>query len=219
MAAYNADRKKLSFFALKAKTSDTDPSPYFGLNTNDGNGWKITDKFNSIKGHLVGIAHSTYEYEGQTKNKMELRLQDDDGAMNVVGANFSYLVYSLLNSLASIEKPDLIDMRVYLAKAKVSEGKTGKQFPGIVIKNNNQDVKWKYQYDELPKAEEIEFKGKKIYDDEKVIAFWKDVIENQIKPKLRAPLDAAEHIEAQSETEGTPPPDVLAHTTPDDLPF
>lgn len=216
MGAYNAESKKTVFFALKAKTSDTDPTPFFGRVTKVNDQWVVTDKFNAISGRLVKIEHSTYEFEQQTKHKVQLHLMDADGTENILGANFSYIVYSLLNSLAACEDPlpvpENIDLRVYLGKAKVVDGKAGKQYPGISIKNNGLEIKWKWQWDNQPHPEVVEFKGKKIVDDENVINFWKNVIDNVIKPKLKSP-------EPQPEQAAESNPVFDGGAGKDDMPF
>lgn len=191
MGAHNSEHSQMNFYNLKAKTSDTDPSPFFGKNTKTGNGWEITEKYDSMNGNLAGIEHSTYEYEGETKHKCKLILKDADGTKNSVESNFNNLLYSLLNSLANCE-PGFIAMNLSLGKAKIIDGKEGKRYPSIWLKNNGEEVKWKYSADQLPRPEKIKAGSKTVLDDTKVIEFWKNVI-SEIKPKLK---DKAKTVEA-----------------------
>ena len=187
MGAHNSTQSQTSFFALKAKTSDSDPTAFFGKNSKVGGQWTITERFNSFNGNLIDIKHSTYEYEGQTKYKCELIMKDNDGTQNILSANYSNLLYSLLNSLASCE-PEYIEMNLSLGKAKVIDGKEGKRFPSIWLKNNGEEIKWKYEVADQPKADKVKVGGKIVSDDTKVIDFWTEVIDNEIKPKLKGQI-------------------------------
>lgn len=206
MGASNSEQSKTNFYALKAKTSDQDPAAYFGHNTKQGDSWAITEKFNTFSGHLTDIKHSTYQYEGETKNKVEFTLKDADGTTNILSANFSNLTYSLLNSLAGCN-PEKIEMNLSLGKAKVIDGKMGKQYPSIWVKNNGEEVKWKYEFAAIPKATDVKVGNKTVKDDTKVVEFWIKVI-NEIKPKLTA------IGEVKTESQGEP---ILSQN--DDLPF
>lgn len=170
---------------MKAKTSDSDPTPYIGKSTKTGDKkWEITEKFNSIDGKLIAIRHLTYENEKTEgiKNKIELKLQDEDGTINMLSSNFNNLAYGLINSLANCN-PDKIDISVWLGKARESDDK---KFPSIGLKNNGEIVKWKYTWDQQPHPEKVPFKGKTIIDDTEVIAFWINVIDLEIAPKLKS---------------------------------
>ena len=198
---------------MKAKTSDSDPTPYIGKSTKTGDKkWEITEKFNSIDGKLVAIRHLTYENEKTEgiKNKVELKLQDEDGTVNLLSSNFNNLAYGLLNSLANCN-PEKIDISVWLGKARESDGK---RFPSVGLKNNGAEVKWKYDWDKQPHPEKVPFKGKTIIDDTEVIAFWIKIIDTEIATKLTA-------WETQKET---PPATAVAEETgvpagESDLPF
>jgi len=199
MGAHNSEGSMTNFYTLKAKSSDTDPTAFFGKNTKINGTWGISEKFNSFNGNLVDIKHSTYEYEGQTKHKAELTFKDKDGTKNVLSANYSNLLYSLLNSLASCE-PEFIEMNLSLGKAKVIDGKAGKQFPSIWAKNNGEKIEWKYKFEDQPKGDKVKVGTQTVTDDSKVVEFWSKVIDTEIKPKLKAEAKNAEKQEATAET-------------------
>jgi len=221
MGAYNDERSNRAYYSLKAKTSDTDPTPYIGKSEKQGDSWSIAHKYNAIVGWLFDIKHGTYEYEGQVKNKVELFFTDHDEKQFVLSANFNSLTYSLLNSLASCHNPGpgWVDINVWLGKAKVTNGVAGKQYPSVALKNNGQKVKWAYLIDEIPKATKETYKGNVIIDDSAVIKFWVHVIDNDIKPRLKPftptlePLDEA--VDAASDVKLPP----AIGGGGDDLPF
>lgn len=183
MGAHNSENSKTNFYALKAKTSETDPTPFFGKNTKTGDGWKITETFNSFSGNLVKIEHSTYEHQGETKHKCKMTLKDGEET-NTIESNFNNLLYSLLNALASSESLGNILMTLFLGKAKIIDGKEGKRYPSIWVKNNGVDLKWKYNFEETPKPKKVKVGGKTVADDSEVVEFWKNVIVTEINPNL-----------------------------------
>jgi len=195
MGAHNSEQSKTNFYALKAKTSETDPTPFFGKNTKTGNGWEITEKFNSMDGNLIDIEHSSYEFEGETKHKCKLHLQDKDGTRNTIESNFNNLLYSLLNSLSSCD-PGFISMNLSLGKAKIVDGKEGKRYPSIWVKNNGKEIKWKYDATQTPRPEKVKVKTKTVVDDSKVIEFWikeiSDIKTNLGGKKNETPVNIAD---------------------------
>lgn len=190
MGAGNNTNSGATYLKLKAKTSDTDGTPYFGRNEKKGDSWEIVEKFSWVSGHLTEIKHDTYPYEGQTKHKVVMMLVDTDGTKTQVEANYNNLTYNILNSLASF-KPDYIRIEVWLGKAKITGGKAGKQYPSAAIKVEGMErIGWKYTYDQQPQPVKEVYKGNTITDDSKVIQFWTDVIEKEIAPNLKGNVPA-----------------------------
>lgn len=202
MGAKQSERAGITYLSLKAKTSDTDGTPFFGINEKVGELWTITKKFDAVDGHLTKISHSTYEYEGQTKYKVSMRLVDEDGTVTMLEGNFNNLSYSILNAIAGCDNPDLLDINLWLGKAKVdmNTGKEGKRYPSAKVKNNGADTKWKYEPSDLPRPIAEKFKGKTVMDDSDVIKFWCNVIDNEISPKLKdfTPTKAKEELPEKS---------------------
>lgn len=174
MGAKNSTNESVTYLKLRAKTSDTDPTPFFGKNEKKGDHYEMTEKFDAVDGNLVEITHESYDFEGEKKYKCKMKLRDEDGSTTILEANFNNLLYSILNALAGVT-PGLIDLRVYLGKGK--DG--GKQYPGVVTRNNGEQIKWKYDWNDLPKAEKIPIgtTGKTYLDDSNIIKFWQKEIE------------------------------------------
>lgn len=226
MGAKVNERKNINYYSMKAKTSDSDATPYIGKSTKVGDKWQVTEKFNAIDGHLTDIRHSTYKSpeSQEEKTKVELTLMDEDGTTNILGANFNNMTYAMLNLLASQEEIGKLDINIWLGKPDKA---TGKAWPSIAIKNaptGKQDweqCKWKYDYKDTPKADKVVVGKKTVTDDSKVVEFWTKVIDEQIKPKLKA-FTPAPQVAA-------PAPEAIAPATEaqagavvvpdDDLPF
>jgi len=170
------------YLSLKAKTSDTDGTPYFGKNEKINGEWTITERYNSVDGYLKNISHSTYEYQGETKHKCKMEFQDKDGSKTFVKSNFNNLLYGILNSFAGTQNFGLIDINVWLGKPR--EGQE-KGFPSSKVTNDGEKTDWGYDFKLLPKPEKVQFKGKTVTDDEQVVKFWTKAI-NEINEKIQA---------------------------------
>ena len=189
-----------TYLKLRAKTSETDGTPFFGKAEKKGDAWELTEKYSWVSGHLEEVKHETYTYEGETKDKVVMILVDPDGSKTHIEANYNSLTYSILNSLASFS-PREVRIEVWLGKAKVIDGKQGKQYPSAAVKVEGADrIGWKYTFNDIPKATEEVYKGKKIKDESNVIKFWTNVIEKEIAPKL-VPFEKGKVTEAAVNTE------------------
>ena len=186
MGAKMTEQSTATYLHLRAKTSETDPTPYFSKSEKINGNWETTQKFPAVDGHLCSIEHGEFEWEGQKKHKCKMKLADPDGSVTYVESNYNNLLYSILNSLASCN-PELIDISVYLGKAKVDNGREGKRYPSAGVLNNGERIGWKYPYDQIPQPQIETYKGKKVTDDSNVIEFWTNVI-SEIAGKLKSPL-------------------------------
>ena len=212
MGAKNSNRN-FNFFSLKAKTGDNDNTPYFGKSEKVGGKYEIADTFDTMEGKLAGIKHGTYEYEGQTKHKVEFKFVDDDGTINVVGANFNYLTYTILNQLCGAEKYGLVSIMVWLGKPN----NEGKRFPAVWTQNDGETLKSTIKKESIPKATAVQAGNKTVWDDEKVIEFWIRVINDGIAPKLPDWESKPEQPKQEAPTEV--PPTSQGEQVEDDLPF
>ncbi len=133
MAAGNSNNSNATYYKLKAKSSDTDNTPYFGRNEKVNDVWTIVEKNTWVSGHLSDIKHETYDYEGAKKHKVAFTLIDPDGSKTIVEANYNNLTYGILNALASFS-PQEIKIEVWLGQAKIENGREGKRYPSAAIK-------------------------------------------------------------------------------------
>lgn len=214
MGAKNSTNENITYLKLRAKTSDTDPTPFFGKNEKKGGSYEITEKFDSVDGYLIEITHESYEFEGEKKQKCKMKLKDADGSLTVLESNFNNLLYGILNSIAScgpLNPLGFIDMKVYLGKGK--DG--GKQYPGVFVKNNGEQIKWLYKWEELPKAEKVPIgnTGKTYLDDSNVIKFWQGEIE-----KINAVLKPGQQAKAMQPSEPIHSEEIMP-IDDDSLPF
>lgn len=201
-----------SFYKLRAKTSEKDPTPFIGKLKKEGEKWVVGETFKSFSGQLVSARWSTYQSEDGEKHKVTLEFSEV-GEISFIDSNFNNLTYAIINSLLSCESYDNVKFDVYLNKAK--EG-TDKRYAGasVYCGSDPNYVKWYYQFADQPKAVEVMVGTKKVKDDSPVIKFWCDAID-----KLNAKLGGA----GQTTTVGKITPNEKATQTNQeeiqDLPF
>ncbi len=210
MGAKQSENSNTNYYSIKAKTDDKDPTPFIGKVTKSENGWGISEKFDEFDGYLVDIEHGTYEYEGETKHKCKMTFFDTDGTRNMLESNFNNLFYSLLNSLAGCESPELIQLNVYLGKAKAKEdGTMGKQWASVLVKNNGEDTEWKIPPADMPRPKKVAVPNtdKTVDDDSEVIAFWQKIvldIKGTLKPSTHYVTVTEASAATQAEASDTP---------------
>lgn len=168
MGAHKNEQSSNLYLKLKAKTSDTDPTPFFGKQEKQGNEYVITEKFNKVDGKIISLETDTYEYQGETKSKFKIILQDADGSKTYIEGNFNSLAYSIFNSLAGTHNLNFIAIEVWLDK----EVKNGKQYAQCKVLNDGERTNWKYNWNDVPKPEKVKVGNKTVTDDTKVVEFW-----------------------------------------------
>jgi hypothetical protein len=210
-----------TFLKLKAKTSETDPKPGFFKSEKRGDTWITTESFNAVTGELVKIQHTEYEYEGQKKPKCIMLFRDPDGSETQVDANFSGLLYSILNPMCNLAVFDGLKISVWLGKPRDN----GKQWPSAGLTQHEEKVEWMYKPEVLPKVASEVYKGQVIKDDSEVVEFWKNRIE-EINQKAQAWVqnpakkDAAEKKEWVNTNDSNRDTSFEVENLPeDDLPF
>lgn len=221
MGLKDSDHKSVTYVTLKAKTSESDATPYFGRQEKTASGWEVVGKYNAIDGHFRGIEYSSYEYEGATKWKCKMKFVDPDGTVTQLESNFNNLLYSLLNSMRG-QDLDFVEFQVWLGKAKIENGKEGKRYPSAKVINNKLDLGWQVDYKELPRPNKVKVGNTVVMDDSEVVEYWKEVINKEIKPNIKdTPPDpeikTPDPVTEQKETQYDPYAN--ASQPNDDLPF
>ena len=161
-----------------------DEEVYFEMTKNK----EVVAKADYIDGYVVKLETGSYEYEGKERKTFALTLQDDESLV-VLQSAFTSVGRGILNCLANAEKLGKISISVYLNK---------KGFPWAWIKNDWQDLMWKYDYDtQMKMTEEIKNKaGEIIQRDYTELEDWyiKTVI-----PEIQEKLDLGSQIDKEAE--------------------
>jgi hypothetical protein len=202
----NNENSGYKYLGLKAKTSDVDPTPYFGLREKDEKGeWVVSQKFSFVEGYLTSIENSSYEYKGQQRPTVRLKIEDAHETYMIDCSLNTNIMKNMLNSLLGSKDrlSGRVKISVYAKKGKGSDRVFANSF--ITIDGNNTD--WAYQPDQFPAIETA--KNKKgesiVVDDSDYLAFLQNMV-TQIQEALpkkatatAAPVAAMEEAPAPSD--------------------
>lgn len=150
----NNDNSKL--FILKPRTQNKEKEkvePYFEVNAKNEQGkWVEVDAVPGVEGNLTRLDVKEGEYEGQKTYNVSVFLKDPDGSQTfLVDLKLNMLSRGLLNSILNLSKYEDVKFGLYT-------GKNG--YPNVSVRQHGELTKWKYSLDEMPKPEEVKFKGK-----------------------------------------------------------
>jgi hypothetical protein len=146
-------------YILKPVSKDKDKKsvkPHFQISKSVDGKWQVQDdkSINTVTGNLVRIESVEEEYEGDKYHRARIYLRDgEDGYM--IPCRLNIASRSLLNSLFSLEDFKGVTIKYYLTK-------TG--YDAFYVSQGENKVSWKFESDQLPKAEEFSFKGKVMRD-------------------------------------------------------
>lgn len=195
MAATNPTQQNVLFYKLKIdKATET---PYFFRKEKKGDAWVETDKFAEMAGYIEKIEIREYTYEGQTKESIVISMKDDvsDDRM-VVTTSFNNMTRGVINNLAGCDSIGLVTLT---ARRWAKKG-ADKAYPTVFVLNNGQKTAWRYQINEMPSVEKITNKKGEVvsFDDSDLNAFFKQVINTEIIPKLTSPKEVKNEMESHN---------------------
>lgn len=133
----------------------------FQVGKKNGEEWD-NQLFDTVSGEFVKIETDSYTSKetGEERELVKVHLWDDKEGMIVVSTAWTGVARNIVNSLAGETKLGMLEMGLYQ-----KQGKDGKFYPSIWMKNNKEQMKWKYSIEEQNKMiSEVEFKGKKMRD-------------------------------------------------------
>lgn len=169
--------------------------------------------FEYIEGLLTDIEIRDEEYQGEKYKRLCLKINDgrEDFLLQMRLDSGYGRAFCCIAPNIELDKP-------FKLSPTFTE-KDGKQAGGMFINQHGKALKWFFTRDNpngLPPMKEVEFKGKKMWDNAEQQQFFIALLLNDIKPKLVHPLFAGPVHQVAEE----PLPDATSITEPmDDLPF
>lgn len=121
-----------------------------------------------ISGTLLGVKHKVTPWQGKTIESIDLTLLDNED-IYFVSFPLSISTRSLFNAMFNLKTFENLEIGTYMSKPKVQGGNSYAQ---ICLRQNGEMIRWKYALDQIPKADEIVFKGQKMRDYTKTDAFF-----------------------------------------------
>lgn len=176
----------------------------------------VVEEYDNLTGNLVGIEFADKEVNSQPYVQLALIVMDGNDTYELQMRYDSGYGRGFCNTIpnADLTKPITFS-------AAYSE-KDGKKISSLFLSQFGKALKWKYTKEHpngLPPMESAKFKGQTMWDNSAQLRFWKDMIEQEIKPFLIHPaigVDTHEPEPSQLEQKGFQP---ISTNEPDDLPF
>ena len=76
------------------------PEPLFNVMTSTNDKWIVSGTYNTFEGKLINAYVTTYEYKGESKDKLVLEF-DSDNSTYSISFNFNLVSKSIINTLAN----------------------------------------------------------------------------------------------------------------------
>ncbi len=168
-------------YILKLKSRDANKAPvppYFEVSEKDAttNKWTPTSQTTFVGGKLVKVEIRDWEYENEPQHNINLYLSDGT-ELYLLDLKLNILSRSLLNQVLNLKTFENLSISTYVKKSK----KDDKEYPAISLRQNDELVNWAFGLEEMPKATEIMFKGKKMRDFSVIDQFVLDKVEEFAK--------------------------------------
>lgn len=173
MALTNKNNTNGPLFVLKPVSKNKDKKevePYFEISKSGEDGkFKVEDNqsINTVSGKLFKVEAKEDEYQGDKYYRARIFLRDgEEGYMLATRLNIA--ARSLINCLFSLSDFDKeISIKYYRSKAG---------YESFYVSQNGEKVGWKFEASEIPKPQEVSFRGKTIRDFTEVDAFFVEQI-------------------------------------------
>lgn len=216
MGGMNTEHIGATYWKLNAttKTEKGEPlKPVWIRQGKVGGEWKGVEEVNTIFGTIVGIEYYTYLYKGETKHAVKIKIKDSTGATDNISCGFNNVTYNILNTMAGSDLSKEFQMKLWVRE------KDDDRFASVSITVGGEKGTWMYKPEDQPKAKNVPVGNKTYKDDSLVIEFWRDVIMQQLMPKLTAETIAQNEFMQNDNSVYRMGQD--DHETPsvDDLPF
>lgn len=198
----------------KLKVQKETGIPYFFRQEKLEEKWIDTDTFQNMEGYFKSVSMETYTHEGKTKQSLKVIMTDNMTDEKIIITMYvDNMTRSMLNTLAGAD--NFNDVVRFEAR---KWGKTEKKYPTLFVKVGGITPKWKYQLSEIPKViETTNAKGVTVdWDDSDTNAFFKNVIDIDIMPKLEK---HETHEPSKQETQSYNNAPMVEPLPEDNLPF
>ena len=158
--------------------------------------------YRSVDGYVTGIQIGSSTFEGKTIEKAQWKITISDQGKSFIltmpySSAYAKRFFNALANLDDFGQP----LRILPWRMENPE-RAGKYWLGITVYTRPFDAKPKvplrFTKDDIPPMREVRLKGQTQWDDEEQMAFWENVVETIIAPKIAeaagvAGFDAISH--------------------------
>lgn len=206
MGAKNNNSSNKQYYKLKEDKRDgsqTKGQFVFFKQAKNGDSWGDSEEYNAMSGHLKDISISSFEWQGKTKEMLNIDLLDDEDNETQINISLGFDTITAQNIINTLAGEPIIGI-IEFSAGKPSEYK-GKSYPTLYIKNQGQKTKWKYSKENnnlelVPKITSFtDDDGNTIKKGTKVASeFWKKELD-LVKAKLNGTPSIKQEVMAKNE--------------------
>lgn len=170
MAANQSQSESRRFFKLIAKAEKTNGKQAIVEVVKNGEDYVQDQWFSSISGFAKHSEVKSFEFEGATKKKCVLTLEDEDGVYQLE-FTFNFATYGLINSMLAADFTQRVDIGAWIKTDKAT--KKSNVGASIRYEGEKENIKWSLEPKDCPKGVEYftPAKEKKV-DYTNVSDFW-----------------------------------------------
>lgn len=193
MAIGNKDSNsgKSVFFVKIVRKDDEgkEIEPYFSFRQKQADGsYKEVQQNTSFSGNLTKVSTGVFTYEGVDSPQAKISLEDG-AEVYVADLSYNLATRGLFNAILALDNYENIRINVYKTKPNAE----GKRFVALSLWQNNENVKWKYAFTDLPAIKKLKLGKKEVVDSSDVDDFFTSALEVKFNGKKAAePTKGAE---------------------------
>lgn len=193
-----ARTNNLKAYSLKVKIKDL-PAPQYEVSKREGDKYVVLpEPEKDVSGNIVSVEAKEWVHNNTPIRSYTVTLQDNDEIYFVnfsLGNNLGRSLANSLLSLADKKQFDDVSIGLYNTKPK-TEG--GRSYAAAALRQGGEIVKWKFGLDQLPKPDEVTFKGQIQRDYSKSELFFLEQLKELNKViKARVPAQVSSTSEPE----------------------
>jgi hypothetical protein len=195
MGANKGSNESVSYFKLIAKAEKANTEEKMAIvqvAKNAKGDYVQTDWFRSLSGFITKLEIKEFEFEGATKEKFIMHIEDADGICQLEFTN-NMATQGLINGMLNADLTKEVEVSAWISK----KGYVG---AGIKYKNATENIDWAIALDDQPKP--VPYKtpsGKEEKDNTNVLSFWRnkfiDLAKKAVKSNFAGERKQAEEKE------------------------
>lgn len=170
MGANKGSNESVSYFKLIAKAEKANEEEKMAIvqvAKNAKGDYAQTEWFRSLSGFITKLEIKEFEFEGATKEKFIMHIEDADGICQLEFTN-NMATQGLINGMLNADLTKEVEVSAWISK----KGYVG---AGVKYKNATENIDWAIALDEQPKP--VPYKtpsGKEEKDNTNVLSFWRN---------------------------------------------
>lgn len=156
---------------------DGSTKPMFVEKKKVGDSYEVSQVFNKFEGQLMKIEETSYKWNEKIIDQIEMSFRDGEENWILSFNKDNGITRSIINAMAAADMINMTSFSLYMKN----------DYPTVYMEIDGKKSGWKYQANEIPKAESIMHKGKQVgKDNEAQLAFFDKILRTEVMPKINS---------------------------------